>query len=52
MELHNRFNKMTDETKKLHEYLHVFVSHGLTLIIGLAGYGFAKQDLVMVKRDI
>ena len=52
MELHNRFNKMTDETKKLHEYLHVFVSHGLTSIIGLAGYGFAKQDLVMVKRDI
>ena len=52
MELHNRFNKMSDETKKFHEYLHVFVSHGLTLIIGLAGYGFAKQDLVMVKKDV
>ena len=49
MELHNRFNKMLDETKKFHEYLHVFVSHGLTLIIGLAGYGFAKHYLMKIK---
>ncbi|MDC8911889.1 hypothetical protein [Metamycoplasma hyosynoviae] len=57
-ELHARFNRMQEklpnhlQNKKFYQYFHIYFTHMTTFILGFIGYGFAKNDLILVKRDI
>ncbi|MDD1373094.1 hypothetical protein [Metamycoplasma hyosynoviae] len=57
-ELHARFDRMQEklpnhlQNKKFYQYFHIYFTHMTTFILGFVGYGFAKNDLIFVKRDI